>query len=345
MRNSPFLCYSGVLEGMQIAFFAVAKMPRELQERFPMAKRSCLLLFDEANDNVPGFLAGRQVSVTLCFFILARLTTIAPNNTEDGEDNISGVPDHLQGLFETGLPGAIITTIAASILWQLAASAFPMTFLSIPLVPLLLRWCLLLEATGICSGAWVVASLQKRMIGFKYDELYMRAPEERESKAEKFDEEHNASATSEELLSDVEESSSVETMTQLSIIEELTMSEDDFDPMLTRLSIVHVPSASKSRDMECSSSVVSSTSNRYPHQEVVHEEVEHQAAALQETVAHHLETVPRMVQRHPLSVAERQKNLEQIDEFEKQLREQQRIINERLESLRQEREILSHGIV
>jgi len=89
----------------------------------------------------------------------------------------------LQNLFDTGLLGALIVTIVGSISWQLVASAFPIAFLSNPFVYILLRICLLLEATGLCSGAWVLAKFHKKMAGFKRDEVYIGTAEERARRA------------------------------------------------------------------------------------------------------------------------------------------------------------------
>ena len=171
----------GMLEGMQIAFFAVAKLPKEEQAHHPMAMKTCNLLFKGEGRNLPGFMVGRQVCVTLCFFVIARVTTLS---VEIGVDeNIFGVSDGLQEFFNTGLLGAIITTVCASITWQLIASAFPVAFLSNPLVYILLRICLFLESTGICAGAWVLAKIHKKIAGFQYDEVYVGTPEERAARA------------------------------------------------------------------------------------------------------------------------------------------------------------------
>lgn len=126
-----FMAVVGMLEGMQIAFFAVANMTEEERAKSVWAKRTCDVLFEGDGRNLPGFMIGRQMCVTLCFFIVARVTSV------NGE--IFGVPSGLQAFFNTGLLGALITTIAASITWQLVASAFPMAFLSTPLTYILLR--------------------------------------------------------------------------------------------------------------------------------------------------------------------------------------------------------------
>merc|ERR1719464_2103833 len=89
----------------------------------------------------------------------------------------------MQELYNTGLLGAFITTIVASVAWQLVASAFPIAFLSNPVTYILLRWCLFLEATGICQGAWVLAAIHKKIANFQRDEVYIGTAEEREKQA------------------------------------------------------------------------------------------------------------------------------------------------------------------
>merc|ERR1719438_284865 len=177
-----FMSIVGMLEGMQIAFFAVAKMTVEERSRSAWAKRTCDVLFANDGRNLPGFMVGRQMCVTLCFFIIARVTTIKLN---EGDENIFGYNNGVQGFFETGLLGALITTIVASIMWQLVASAFPMAFLSTPLTYVLLRWCLFLEWTGICQGSWVFAMILRKAMGYKRDEVYIGTAEERAANAAK----------------------------------------------------------------------------------------------------------------------------------------------------------------
>ena len=169
----------GLLEGMQIAFFAVTKLPKSERGDAPFAKKTCELLFRGEGRNLPGFMIGRQLCVVSCFFIIARVTTL---NVGDDDENIFGVSDGLQAFFNTGLLGAIITTIVASISWQLVASAFPILFLSNPLVYYFLQLCLLLEATGLASGSWVIAAIHKKIAGFQHDEVYIGTAEERAAK-------------------------------------------------------------------------------------------------------------------------------------------------------------------
>ena len=167
----------GMLEGMQIAFFAVAKLPADKRGTSYFGKKTCDLLFKGNGQNLPGFMIGRQLSVVSCFFIVARVTTL---NVETGKgENILGVSDGAQEFLNTGLHAAVITTILASITWQLAASAFPVAFLNSPFTYILLVFALFLEATGLCSGAWVCAHVLKKVTKLQYDEVYVGTPEER----------------------------------------------------------------------------------------------------------------------------------------------------------------------
>ena len=70
-------------------------------------------------------------------------------------------------------------TILGSISWQLVASAFPLPFMQSPITYILLRWCLFLEGTGICQGAWVIAAIHKKISGFQRDEVYIGTAAER----------------------------------------------------------------------------------------------------------------------------------------------------------------------
>merc|ERR1719356_885108 len=128
---------------------------------------------------------GRQLCVVTCFFVVARVTT--QNVDMDKDENVLGLPDGVQEFLNLGFQGALITTILGSISWQLVAGAFPVAFLSNPVTYILLRICLLLEATGICNGAWVLAGLHKSIAGFQRDEVYIGTAEERKQRGMKDD--------------------------------------------------------------------------------------------------------------------------------------------------------------
>merc|ERR1712008_592284 len=110
--------------------------------------------------NLPGFMVGRQLCVVSCMFFVARVTSVKMG---EDDENLFGVSDPAQELFNTGLLGALMLTILGSISWQLVASAFPLAFMRSPITYVLLRICLGLECTGICQGAWVLAAIHKKV--------------------------------------------------------------------------------------------------------------------------------------------------------------------------------------
>jgi len=168
----------GMLEGMQIAFFAVAKITEKERGDSLFTKATCELLYSGEGNNLPAFMVGRQLCVVSCMIFVARVTSVDVK----GGENIFGVGDGVQELFNTGFLGATLLTILGSISWQLLAAAFPLQFLANPLTYILLRWCLFLESTGICQGAWVIAAVTRKLLGYQRDEVYIGTAEEREAK-------------------------------------------------------------------------------------------------------------------------------------------------------------------
>jgi hypothetical protein len=170
------MAFVGMMEGMQIALFAVINLPADELKKHPMAAKVCELTF--TGSNLQAFLIGRQICVTCCMFIVARITS-CDVDVDAGEDTIFGVSSGIQEFFNTGLLGAVITTIVASLAWRIIASSFPIAFLSNPLIYVIIRLCLVLEASGICSAAWLLALFHKQIAGYQLDEVYVGTPEER----------------------------------------------------------------------------------------------------------------------------------------------------------------------
>jgi hypothetical protein len=166
------MCLVGMLEGMQIALFAVVNLPEEERAQHSIAHKNCQLTF--SGQNLQAFLIGRQITVTVCTFVIARISTL---NYKDTDSPIFGVSTGLQSFFNTGLLGAVITTIVGSLAWRIVASSFPVAFLSFPLVYVIIRWCLLVEKVGICSAAWVLARFHKALIGYQPDTVYLEGAE------------------------------------------------------------------------------------------------------------------------------------------------------------------------
>ena len=157
---------------MQIALFAVCNLPETDLLVSPAAVSNYRLAF--TGNNFQAFLIGRQICVTMSMFLLARITTTdvdtsAPIPVEDVLD----MPCPLQNFFNTGLPGALITTIVASLMWRIVASTFPVAFLGNPFVLPTIQICLALEYSGVFSASWLCADAFKSVTGLKDDESYL----------------------------------------------------------------------------------------------------------------------------------------------------------------------------
>ena len=173
------MCVIGVLEGSQIAYFAVVKMTESERGEAVLgrfAKKTCNILFKNHNHNLAAFLVGRQLCVVSCMFFIARITAV---KIEPGEENIFGVSDWVQKIFDTGLLGALIVAVIASVSWRLIASAFPLQFVRSPICYVFLRICLFLEMTGLLHGAWVIAGIIIKLTRVQRDEVYIGTPDER----------------------------------------------------------------------------------------------------------------------------------------------------------------------
>ena len=85
---------TGIMEGLQIAFFAVAHLPAQEIERHTSAKYNCDLIFKESSANLQAFLVGRQIFQTVVMFVIARIITVELK--DETNENLFGVGDGLQ---------------------------------------------------------------------------------------------------------------------------------------------------------------------------------------------------------------------------------------------------------
>lgn len=100
---------------------------------------------------------------------------------ELGEPTIFGVSDNLQRFFNTGMPGAVITSLIGSLSWRIIASSFPVAFLDLRLNYWIIKVCLIVELSGICQSTWVLAVVQKKIMGYELDEVHIGTPDDREA--------------------------------------------------------------------------------------------------------------------------------------------------------------------
>ena len=170
------ICFLGIMEAMQIALFAVVNLPKKSIDfdRYSLAKINCDLAFK--GSNFQAFLIGRQICVTMSMFLLARVTTTCyqqPTVLGDHDDAVGFNSQKVEDFFNTGLPGAFITTVIASLAWRIFGSCFPMEFMNSPIVYPTIRLCLFLESTGIFSAAWVSATWLRTILRLQPDEDYI----------------------------------------------------------------------------------------------------------------------------------------------------------------------------
>mmetsp|Transcript_4087 Transcript_4087/g.11148 ORF Transcript_4087/g.11148 Transcript_4087/m.11148 type:complete len:566 (-) Transcript_4087:1193-2890(-) len=161
--------FTGIMEGLQIALFAVVHLPAEEVEKHALAKHNCDLVFLK-HGHLQAFLVGRQICQTIVMFVIARITTV---QMREGEGNLFDVSDGLQSFFDTGVLGALMSTIVASLSWRITASSFPMAFLANPLSTFIIRFCLVIEGTGICYSSWLFAAIHQKVVGYERDEVYI----------------------------------------------------------------------------------------------------------------------------------------------------------------------------
>ena len=157
----------GMMDGLQIALMAALRMPVETIENYPVAKRNCDVVF--RGNNVEAFLVGRQMFQTLIQFSIARMISFDTSVT----DNIFGVSDSVQKVFNSGVLGALITTIIASLSWRVVANAFPLVFLSNPASRPIIYLCFCAEGTGLGNIAWIIARGYEKLFGLKHDDYYL----------------------------------------------------------------------------------------------------------------------------------------------------------------------------
>jgi hypothetical protein len=164
------LFMAGTLEGFQIALFACQKMdPDTFRDSHPRAYQNLTQL---SGEKLNAFLIGRQVLITLLVFILSQVTTISA--LEEGEDTVFGLPVGLQeGLLETGLLGALITTILGSLTARVIATAFPLGFCNAPGMGLVVHVCLFFEWIGVTNVAWPLSTVYQKGTGMKTDDNYL----------------------------------------------------------------------------------------------------------------------------------------------------------------------------
>lgn len=194
------IVFVGIMDALQIALMAVVHIPQEELEHKPTALANAKYVI--GGHRLQSFLLGRQIGQTMVQFLLARITTL---NVPLGQgENMWGVSDTMQKLFNMGILGAIIATILASLIWRVLASEYPLAFLSLPVSKPIIVLCLWAEQTGIINISWTLAALHRKIARVKPDEYYLGNTEYYRQRHPR---PHGSSAAKEESTSSTLESS------------------------------------------------------------------------------------------------------------------------------------------
>jgi len=166
------LLFIGLLEGLQIALYSVAKMPEDHFATHHRAYKYCSFVLN--GNRLQSFLIGRQICVTAALFVIARITSFNKENQDiiNGE-TLFGLPPSVQEIFNLGFMGAVASTLLGSLVWRVVASSFPISFLSNPIIYAAISLCLAVETAGVCSAAWVLARWYKLLLRFQPDDVYL----------------------------------------------------------------------------------------------------------------------------------------------------------------------------
>jgi len=109
-------------------------------------------------------------------FVAARIFSINKGHVDIASGLTSfETSSGFQSFINTGLLGAVVTTIFGCLIWRIIASGYPLLFMSNPIIYLVIHVCLLLDATGLCSASWALGGVHRKVASYKPDEHYLPA--------------------------------------------------------------------------------------------------------------------------------------------------------------------------
>jgi len=170
--------FIGCCEGFQIAAFKLKNLglePVEFKKRHPAAFRTNELLL--RGRNLQAFMVGRQVFVAMMMVLLSRVTGFSSDCSDHSrERDVSAGPDNadnanntdtaclfgfpgwfMQAFLQSGIIGAIVVVNVFQLSFRMAAACFPVAFIDNAVMYPLLRFALLVEATGVVNACWPLA--------------------------------------------------------------------------------------------------------------------------------------------------------------------------------------------
>eukprot|EP00815_Leptocylindrus_aporus_P010989 CAMPEP_0116053136 /NCGR_PEP_ID=MMETSP0322-20121206/2000_1 /TAXON_ID=163516 /ORGANISM="Leptocylindrus danicus var. apora, Strain B651" /LENGTH=587 /DNA_ID=CAMNT_0003536227 /DNA_START=88 /DNA_END=1848 /DNA_ORIENTATION=- len=150
------LMWGMLLQGVQVAIFALMKLPSERYRHRKTARLNFKAVFNHGSENVDNFLIGRQLLVTAFYFFMSKITHL----DYPDDDTIWGVSQTVHDLLSFGLFGALVTTIPL-LGGRIAGAVAPTIFLSNILILPNIYLCRYIGASEIVSVAWPICKMFK----------------------------------------------------------------------------------------------------------------------------------------------------------------------------------------
>jgi len=136
------------------------------RDQYPRASKLHNENADE--ESVMSFIIGRQILVIFTVFIAAQLTGM-PFMVNFPFSN-SPFPSAFQSVFlAPGVLGGVVTVIFAQLTSQMIATNYPVQFLSIPGIWLVIKVCKFFDWIGLVHVTWIVADLICRLFRLNDD--------------------------------------------------------------------------------------------------------------------------------------------------------------------------------
>jgi len=166
-----FLTMMALAEGMQVSALALAKVPiSDLKQSKPKAYATCQVFFE--GHNMASFMVGRQFMVAMMMILLGRVTGYAGGDgvLVKGTDWGMGAGFNEWGL-QSGFLGALFVCNVAQLMTQVTASLFPASFINNSVIIWILRFMLLIEASGVVNACWPLSWAMSRLGGLEPDPI------------------------------------------------------------------------------------------------------------------------------------------------------------------------------
>lgn len=164
-----FLTTMACAEGMQVSALALAKTSiADLKEKKPKAYATCEVFFK--GHNMSSFMVGRQFMVAMMMILLGRVTGYAGGDGKLVKDTDWDMGDGFNewGL-QSGFLGALFVCNVAQLMTQVTASLFPSSFINNSFIIWILRFMLLIEASGVVNACWPLSWAMSSLGGLQPD--------------------------------------------------------------------------------------------------------------------------------------------------------------------------------